>query len=102
MPEPARDIAAGSAGAPILDVKGLTRRFGEAAGSADREAIYKAIGLVQIPFGDKYLYLSRPDGLSFGQDRMPLDATSMMVQWTADQKHQVVWPSQYAEAKPRF
>jgi ABC-type branched-subunit amino acid transport system substrate-binding protein len=74
----------------------------EAAGSADREAIYKAIGQVQIPFGDKYLYLSRPDGLSFGQDRMPLDATSMMVQWTADQKHEVVWPSQYAEAKPRI
>ena len=74
----------------------------EAAGSADRQAIFKAIGQVKIPFGDKYLYLSRPGGLSFGQDRMPQDATSMMVQWTADQKHQVVWPSQYAEAKPRI
>ena len=74
----------------------------EAAGNADREAIFKALAKVKIPFGDKNLYLSRPGGLSFGPDRMPLDATSMIVQWTADQKHQVVWPDQYAETQPRI
>jgi hypothetical protein len=74
----------------------------EAAGNADREAIFKALAKVKIPFGDKNLYLSRPEGLSFGPDRMPLDATSMIVQWTSDQKHQVVWPDQYAETQPRI
>jgi hypothetical protein len=74
----------------------------EAAGSTDREIIFKALAQVRIPFGDKNLYLSRPQGLNFGADRMPQDATSMMVQWTADQKHQVVWPDQYAETKPRI
>ncbi len=74
----------------------------ETAGSADREAIYKAFYKVRIPFGDANLYLARPEGLSFGEDRMPRDSTSMMVQWTEDRKHEVVWPTTYAEAKPRI
>ncbi len=74
----------------------------ELAASADREAIYKAFYKVRIPFGDPNLYLARPEGLSFGEDRMPRDSTSMMVQWTEDRKHEVVWPSAYAEAKPRI
>ncbi len=74
----------------------------EAAGSADREAIYKAFYKVRLPFGDPNLYLARPEGLSFGEDRMPRDSTSMMVQWTEDRKHEVVWPTSYAEAKPRI
>lgn len=72
----------------------------EIAGSTDREAIFKAIAKVNIPFGDKYLYLSRPKGLTFGADRMPNDSTAMMVQWTPEAKHQVVWPDQYAQTKP--
>jgi branched-chain amino acid transport system substrate-binding protein len=72
----------------------------ELAGSTDREAIYNAIAKVNIPYGDKYLYLSRPEGLTFGADRMPNDSTSIMVQWTKDQKQEVVWPDQYAQTKP--
>ena len=73
----------------------------EIAGSTDREAIYQAFPKMKIPAGDANLYLARPEGLAFGADRMPLDSTSMMVQWTEARQHEVVWPSQYAEAKPR-
>jgi len=73
----------------------------EIAGSTDREAIYKAFPRMKIPFGDPNLYLARPQGLAFGEDRMPLDATSMIVQWTEDRQHEMVWPEQYAQTKPR-
>jgi hypothetical protein len=73
----------------------------EIAGSSDREAIYQAFPRMKIAPGDATLYLARPEGLAFGADRMPLDSTSMMVQWTEARQHEVVWPSQYAEARPR-
>jgi hypothetical protein len=41
------------------------------------------------------------EGLAFGEDRMPKDSTSMMVQWSADRKLEVVWPDLYAQTKPR-
>ncbi len=74
----------------------------ETAGSADREAIYQAFYKVRIPFGNPSLYLTRPGGLAFGKDRMPVDSTSMMVQWTEDRQHEVVWPTTYAQTKPRI
>lgn len=79
----------------------LVQQALEIAGSPDREAIYKAFAKVKIPFGDTDLYLARPLGLAFGDDRMPLDATSMIVQWTEDRQHEVVWPDQFAQTKPR-
>ena len=41
------------------------------------------------------------EGLAFGEDRMPKDSTSMMVQWSTDRKLEVVWPDLYAQTKPR-
>jgi branched-chain amino acid transport system substrate-binding protein len=73
----------------------------ELAGSTDREVIDQAFKKVAIPFGDPNLYLARPQGLAFGDDRMPKDSTSMMVQWSGDRKLEVVWPDPYAQTKPR-
>ena len=73
----------------------------EIAGSTDREAIYRAFPRVRIPFGDPFLYLARPEGLAFGKDRMPLDSTSMIVRWTENRQHEVVWPEIYAQKKLR-
>jgi hypothetical protein len=73
----------------------------ELAGSTEREAINQALKKVNIPYGDPNLYLARAEGLTFGEDRMPKDSTSMMVQWSADRKLEVVWPDLYAQTKPR-
>ncbi len=73
----------------------------ELAGSTEREAINQALKKVNIPYGDPNLYLARAEGLAFGEDRMPKDSTSMMVQWSADRKLEVVWPDLYAQTKPR-
>ena len=73
----------------------------ELAGSTEREAINQALKKVNIPYGDPHLYLARAEGLAFGEDRMPKDSTSMMVQWSADRKLEVVWPDLYAQTKPR-
>jgi ABC-type branched-subunit amino acid transport system substrate-binding protein len=73
----------------------------ELAGSPEREAINQAFKKVNIPYGDPHLYLARAEGLAFGEDRMPKDSTSMMVQWSADRKLEVVWPDLYAQTKPR-
>ena len=77
----------------------LVQQALEVAGSPDRDAIYKAFARVKIPFGDGNLYLARPQGLAFGPDRMPLDSTSMIVRWTENRQHEVVWPQLYAAKK---
>ncbi|WP_204272544.1 hypothetical protein, partial [Enterobacter hormaechei] len=62
----------------------------EAAGSLDRAALIKGLKAVDIPFGHQHLYLARPQGLKFGEDRMPADSTALMIQWLANQQQQVV------------
>ncbi|MGL4285316.1 MAG: ABC transporter substrate-binding protein [Phreatobacter sp.] len=73
----------------------------EAAGGLDRAALMKGLKAVDIPFGHPHLYLARPQGLKFGEDRMPADSTALMIQWLANQQQQVVFPAQFGDVAPR-
>jgi len=56
---------------------------------------------VIIPPGDPDLYIAKPKGLAFGEDRMLTDGSAMFIQWQPDQSQEVVFPSVFAQAKPR-
>ncbi len=73
----------------------------EKAGSTDPKAIHAAFAKVEIPFGSPDLYLARPKGLAFGEDRMLTDGSAMMIQWQPDQTQQVVYPEAFAQEAPR-
>jgi ABC-type branched-subunit amino acid transport system substrate-binding protein len=79
----------------------VVQRVLEKAGSTDREAILKAFGEVEIPFGDPDLYVAKAKGLRFGEDRMLTDGSALFVQWTPERKQEVVFPDAFAQAKPR-
>lgn len=79
----------------------IVQRVLEVAGSTDREAILKAFATVEIPFGDPDLYIAKPKGLRFGEDRMLTDGSALMVQWTPEKKQEVVFPPVFAQTKPR-
>lgn len=73
----------------------------ELAASTNPAAIHKALARVEIPFGHPHLYLARPKGLKFGEDRMLTDGSAMMIQWLPDQTQKVVYPERFAQSKPR-
>lgn len=73
----------------------------ELAGSTNATAVLHALAKVEIPFGSPNLYIARPKGLKFGEDRMLTDGSALMIQWNADQTQSVVYPERFAQAKPR-
>ncbi|HWV97847.1 MAG TPA: ABC transporter substrate-binding protein [Xanthobacteraceae bacterium] len=73
----------------------------ETSASLDREALLDAFKKVNIPFGDPNLYVAKPKGLQFAEDRLLVDGSAMFIQWTADQQQQVVFPKEFAQAAPR-
>lgn len=73
----------------------------ERAGSPDKAAILKGMQTMEIPFGSPHLYLARPGGLKFGDDRMLVDSSALMIQWLPDQTQQVVFPTQFAQTEAR-
>ncbi len=79
----------------------LIQRVLELAGSTDRDRIMEAFRKVRIPPGDPDLYLLKPGGLSFADDRLLADGSAVIVQWTADHRQQVVYPPAFATAEPR-
>ena len=79
----------------------VLQRALEAAGSRDKKAILEGFKKVDIKFGDRDLYVSKPTGLKFAEDRLLEDGSAMFVQWMEDQSQQVVFPEQFANAQPR-
>ena len=70
-------------------------------GSTEPDALLKSLTAVKIPLGDPRLYLAKPEGLSFGPDRMLQDGSALFIQWTPEQTQEVVFPTQFAQVDPR-
>jgi ABC-type branched-subunit amino acid transport system substrate-binding protein len=73
----------------------------ENAASLQNDALLAAFKTVNIPFGDPNLYVAKPKGLQFGEDRSPRDGSAMFIQWMPDQSQQVVFPKDFAQVPPR-
>jgi ABC-type branched-subunit amino acid transport system substrate-binding protein len=73
----------------------------ETSASLDSEALLTAFKKVNIPFGDPNLYVAKPKGLQFAEDRLLVDGSAMFIQWTPDQQQQVVFPKEFAQTAPR-
>lgn len=79
----------------------VLQRTLETAGNLDRDALLAAFKKVEIPFGDPDLYVAKPKGLRFADDRMLTDGSAMFIQWTADKNQEVVFPEGFAQVPPR-
>ena len=79
----------------------VIQRILEAAGSRDKKALLEGFKKVDIKFGDPDLYVAKPKGLKFAEDRLLEDGTAMFVQWMEDQSQQVIFPEQFANSQPR-
>jgi branched-chain amino acid transport system substrate-binding protein len=73
----------------------------ETAKSLDSEALLDAMKNVNIPFGDPNLYVSKPKGIQFADDRLMADGSAMFIQWLPDQGQEVVFPKEFAQVPPR-
>lgn len=73
----------------------------ENAASLQSDALLDAFKKVNIPSGDPNLYVAKPQGLQFAEDRSPRDGSAMFIQWTPEQDQQVVFPREFAQVPPR-
>lgn len=73
----------------------------ENAKSLQSDALLEALKNVNIPAGDPNLYVSKPKGLQFAEDRLLKDGSAMFIQWTPEQEQQVVFPKEFAQVTPR-
>jgi len=73
----------------------------ENAVSLDSDALLNAFKKLDIPYGDPNLYIAKPQGLQFAEDRLLKDGSAMFIQWLPDQEQQVVFPKIFAQAAPR-
>ncbi len=73
----------------------------ENAVSLEGDALLTAFKKLDIPYGDPNLYVSKPQGLQFAEDRLLKDGSAMFIQWTPEQDQQVVFPKIFAQTTPR-
>ena len=73
----------------------------ETSASLEGDALLDAFKKVNIPFGDPNLYVAKPKGLQFAEDRLLKDGSAMFIQWTPEQDQQVVFPKEFAQTAPR-
>jgi branched-chain amino acid transport system substrate-binding protein len=73
----------------------------ETSASLQGDALLDAFKKVNIPFGDPNLYVAKPKGLQFADDRLLKDGSAMFIQWTPEQTQQVVFPKEFAQTAPR-
>ena len=73
----------------------------ETAASLQNDALLDALKKVNIPFGDRNLYVAKPKGLQFADDRLLKDGSAMFIQWTPEQSQEVVFPKEFAQTAPR-
>lgn len=79
----------------------VMQRVLEGTKSLDRDALLASFQKVEIPFGDPDLYVAKPKGLKFAEDRMLTDGSAMFIQWTNEQAQEVVFPQGFAQVEPR-
>ncbi|OKO85313.1 branched-chain amino acid ABC transporter substrate-binding protein [Bradyrhizobium sp. NAS80.1] len=79
----------------------VLQRVLEASSSLESDALLDAFKKFDMPFGDPDLYVAKPKGLQFADDRLLKDGSAMMVQWLPDQGQEVVFPKEFAQAAPR-
>jgi len=79
----------------------VMQRVLEMAGTTQRDAVLHAYQTVNFPPGDPYLYLVRPEGISFAADRSPAAVGGIIIQWMPDRSQQIVWPPALATGEPR-
>lgn len=79
----------------------VLQRAIEAAGSRDKKALLEGFKKVDIKYGDPDLYVAKPEGVKFAEDRLLADGSAFFVQWMEDQSQQVLFPEQFANAPPR-
>ena len=73
----------------------------ENAASLESNALLDAFKKVHIQFGDPNLYISKPNGLQFADDRLLKDGSAMFIQWTTEQQQQVIFPRNSRRSAPR-
>jgi branched-chain amino acid transport system substrate-binding protein len=73
----------------------------ENARSLQPDDLLTALQNVNIPYGDPNLYVSKPKGLQFAEDRLLKDGSAMFIQWTPEQQQEVVFPKEFAQVPPR-
>jgi ABC-type branched-subunit amino acid transport system substrate-binding protein len=73
----------------------------ETSASLESDALLDAFKKVNIPFGDPNLYVAKPKGLQFAEDRLLKDGSAMFIQWTPEQQQQVIFPKEFAQTTPR-
>ncbi|MDE2362388.1 MAG: ABC transporter substrate-binding protein [Hyphomicrobiales bacterium] len=79
----------------------VIQRALEIAGTRDKKAVKEAFAKVEIKFGDADLYVAKPTGIKFADDRLLTDGSAFFVQWMEDKSQQVLYPEQFANAQPR-
>ena len=79
----------------------VMQRVLEASPSLESDALLDTFKKFNMPFGDSDLYLAKPKGLQFADDRLLKDGSAMMVQWLPDQGQEVVFPKEFAQTAPR-
>jgi branched-chain amino acid transport system substrate-binding protein len=79
----------------------VLQRVLEATSSLESDALLASFKAFNMPFGDPDLYVAKPKGLQFADDRLLKDGSAMMVQWLPDQGQEVVFPKEFAQAAPR-
>ncbi len=94
-------VPIGQAAIQAAQTARVLQRTLEAAASTKGPDLLAALAAVRIRNGDPDLYLARPDGLSFGPDRMLMDSSALMIQWEPDRSQQVVYPAAFAQTGPR-
>jgi ABC-type branched-subunit amino acid transport system substrate-binding protein len=73
----------------------------EAAESLDPAAILKGLSGVAIKHGDPGLYFAIRNSFRFAEDRLPADGYAVMMQWSAQQRQEVVYPVEFRTTEPR-
>lgn len=72
----------------------------ETSAGLDGASLVRAFDTFDMPLGDSRLYLAKPDGLQFAEDRLLNDGSAIFVQWTPDRGQQAIFPKQFAETRP--
>lgn len=73
----------------------------EASDSLDHAAILKGLQGLTLKRGDPGLYFAIPDAFRFAEDRLPSEPYAVMMQWSPQQKQEVVYPLDFRTAEAR-
>jgi len=73
----------------------------ENAKSLKGDDLLDALKNTNIPFGDPNLYIAKPQGMQFAEDRLLKDGSGMFIQWTPEMQQEVVFPKEFAQVTPR-